>query len=186
MALKSPKYTVVSKNQVYEVRRYEPYILAQVEIESGFDDAVHLGFSPLASYIFGDNKARFHIPMTNPVTEERAGQPQKIAMTRPVTASPIGQGRYIVSFTMPGKYNLESLPQPNNKSIMFKAVAAHKDAVIRFSGRMNAKLFERKEVELRAALNKDGIKAKGAAVAAQYDPPWMPDIFRRNEILLEV
>jgi hypothetical protein len=186
MAIESPKYSVISKNPSYEVRLYEPYVVAQVEIESGFDDAVNLGFSPLAGYIFGDNKSRSHIAMTVPVTEEPAAAPQKIPMTRPVTAASSGPGRYRVSFTMPKKYSIETLPEPNNTSISFKALPAHKAAAIRFTGRMNARLFERKEKELRSSLESDGITVKSGAVAAQYDPPWIPGFLRRNEILLDI
>jgi len=31
MAIESPRYTVISKSPVYEIRQYEPYILAQVK-----------------------------------------------------------------------------------------------------------------------------------------------------------
>jgi len=53
---------------------------------------------------------------------------------------------------MPKKYSIETLPEPNNTSISFKALPAHKAAAIRFTGRMNARLFERKEKELRSSL----------------------------------
>lgn len=186
MAIESPKYAVISKSPVYEIRQYEPYILAQVEVDSGFDDAVNLGFSPLAGYIFGDNKSRSHIAMTVPVTEESAAASQKIPMTRPVTAAASGPGRYTISFTMPKKYSLETLPEPNNRAISFRALPAHKAAVIKFPGRMNAKLFERKEKELRGSLESDGFAAKSAAVAAQYDPPWIPGFLRKNEVLIDI
>jgi hypothetical protein len=87
---------------------------------------------------------------------------------------------------MPKKYSLETLPEPNNKSIAFKALPAHKAAAISFSGRMNARLFEKKEKELRASMESDGITPKSVAIAAQYDPPWVPGLLRRNEILIDV
>ena len=186
MAIESPKYSVVSKQPNYEVRQYEPYIQAQVEIESGLNDAVNEGFNILAGYIFGDNKARTRIAMTAPVTEELAAVPQKIPMTRPVTVAASGTGRYIVSFTMPHKYTIDTLPEPNNKRVYLREVAHHKVAAVRFPGRLKDNLFERKEKEIRSVLERDGIAPKSNSVAAQYDPPWVPGFLRRNEILIDI
>ena len=122
MATGSPQYTVSAKNPVFEIRRYEPYILAQVEIESDFDHAVSLGFQPLARYIFGENTARAHMPMMVPAPETPPIVPQKIAMTKPVAASASGQGRYTVSLTRPAKSTLKTIPEPNDRSIHIKAV----------------------------------------------------------------
>jgi hypothetical protein len=186
MAIESPRYTVATKTPVFEIRQYEPYIIAQVEIESDFDNAVNLGFQPLARYIFGNNPAKSHIPMTVTGSEAMTNVPQKIVMTRQVVASASGQGRYTVSFTRPAKCTLKTIPEPNDRSIRIKAVPAHKAAVIRFRGLMNARLFQRKEKELRAALEQQSLKFESGASAAQYDPPWIPGFFRRHEIIIEI
>jgi hypothetical protein len=65
-------------------------------------------------------------------------------------------------------------------------VAAHNAAAIRFRGRLNKELFQRKERQLRNALERDDIKTKSNSIAAQYDPPFIPGIFRKNEILIEI
>jgi hypothetical protein len=186
MAIESPNYRVISKQTDYEVRQYEPYIVAQVDIESEFDEAINNGFNILAGYIFGDNKARTHIAMTAPVTEEKSNAAQRIPMTRPVTATSSGNKRYTISFTMPQKYTYDTLPEPNNNSIRLKAVPAHKMAAIRFRGQLNARIFEQKEGELKKAVVRDGFKTKSNVIAAQYDPPFIPGFLRRNEVLVEI
>ncbi len=82
--VKSPEYTVEKKEDKVEIRRYPDYLLAQVDVSAEFDDAIGVGFSILAHYIFGGNKKRSSIPMTTPVTDETISS-EKIAMTAPVT-----------------------------------------------------------------------------------------------------
>ena len=40
--------------------------------------------------------------------------------------------------------------------------------------------------ELRAAMEKEGLRAVGEPVWARYDPPFMPWFLRTNEILVEI
>lgn len=54
----SPAYQVEEKEGKFEIRLYPGYILAQVDIEADFDNALGKGFSILASYIFGANKKK--------------------------------------------------------------------------------------------------------------------------------
>jgi hypothetical protein len=82
--VKSPEYIVEKKEDKIEIRRYPDYIMAQVDVTADFDDAIGIGFSILAHYIFGGNKKRSSIPMTTPVSEETVSS-EKIAMTAPVT-----------------------------------------------------------------------------------------------------
>ena len=87
---------------------------------------------------------------------------------------------------MPSKYTLESLPQPADKIISFRKVGKHRVAALRFSGNLNSKLATRKAKELEAWLAEGKYSRKGGFVFAQYNPPWIPGFFRRNEVLTEV
>ena len=51
MAIESPKYKTVYKNKKFEIREYEEYILAEVEIDGDFSSALQKGFRVLAGYI---------------------------------------------------------------------------------------------------------------------------------------
>ena len=191
MAIESPRYKTVQKDNKFEIREYEEYILAEVEIDGDFGSALQKGFRILADYIFGGNTSKARINMTVPVTEQAVVSEkvvsEKIEMTAPVTSSPVEEGKkYIIAFTMPSKYTLESLPEPENKTISFRKVGKQKVAALRFSGNLNSKLATRKAKELETWLNGNKYSKKTGFVFAQYNPPWIPGIFRRNEILTEV
>ena len=182
---KEPAYTVIKKEGEFEVREYEPYIMASVEVSSDFNGAMYSGFMKLFNYISGKNTNRSKIKMTAPVTEEHVSVSEKIPMTAPVTSEKAG-GSYIVSFIMPKGYTIDTLPVPDDKSITFRQVPAHKAAVIRFSGRMNEGLADKKIAELKAWLAKNGMEPRSGFLMAQYDPPWIPGFMRRNEIIVEL
>jgi len=186
MAIESPRYQTVHKDNKFEIREYEEYILAEVEIDGDFSSALQKGFRVLADYIFGGNTSKAHIKMTVPVTQQAAGS-EKIEMTAPVTSSPVEEGKkYIIAFTMPSKYTLETLPDPANKTISFRKVAKHRVAALRFSGNLNSKLATRKVKEMETWLHENKYSKKSGFIFAQYNPPWIPGLFRRNEVLAEV
>jgi hypothetical protein len=186
MAIESPQYKTVHKDRKFEIREYEEYVLAEVEIDADFGPALQKGFRVLAGYIFGGNVSRDRIDMTVPVTEQ-AVSAEKIDMTAPVISSSIEEGKkYRIAFTMPSKYTLENLPEPSNKTISFRKVGKNTVAALRFSGNLNSKLAVRKAKELETWLNENSYSKKGGFVFAQYNPPWVPGIFRRNEVLTEV
>jgi hypothetical protein len=186
MAIESPAYKVVYTEKKFEIRDYEEYILAEVEIESDFGSALQKGFRILAGYIFGGNTSKSRISMTAPVTEQAVAS-EKIEMTAPVTSTPVEEGKkYRITFTMPSKYTLGSLPDSINKTISFRKVVRHKVAALRFSGNLNSKLAIRKAKELETWLVANKYSKKNNLIFAQYNPPWIPGIFRRNEVLADV
>lgn len=186
MALENPKYQVLRKDGKFEIRQYEGYITAEVEIQSDYDSALRQGFRILASYIFGNNRKKEHIPMTAPVIEQDKEQGEKIPMTAPVTSRALGEGTHLVSFIMPSRYTLDTLPQPNSEEIKFREVEPHQVAALRFSGNLKAKLLDKKTQEMKQWLDQNNLAPKGGFVSAQYNPPWIPGFLRRNEILVEI
>ena len=83
MAIESPRYKTVQKDNKFEIREYDDYIVAEVEIDGDFGSALQKGFRVLADYIFGGNTSRSHINMTVPVTQQSVAS-EKIEMTAPV------------------------------------------------------------------------------------------------------
>ncbi len=77
--IEEPKYQVVKRTETYEIRRYEPYLIAEVDMTS--TDAA---FPVLAKYIFGDNQTKSQIKMTAPVVTDNKGKAEDIGMTAPV------------------------------------------------------------------------------------------------------
>ena len=198
----TPEYIIESKDEDFEVRLYPGYILAQVDVESDYDQAIGKGFQILANYIFGGNKKRSNIPMTAPVSGENVNASEKIPMTVPVTEESVESEKikmtvpvteediekhiYRISFTMPSKYTLETLPEPEDNRIFFKEVKNQKMAVIRFRGRVNHKLANKETEELKKWLNKEDIEPKSNFIVAQYNNPAVPGFFRKNEVMVKI
>jgi len=195
--VETPSYKLEKKEDGFEIRTYAAYILAQVDVESDFDGALRNGFEILAHYIFGGNRKKESISMTAPVSEEKVSgfeeipmmapvTSEKISMTAPVTEEQAGERVHRVSFAMPSRFTLETLPEPLDKRITFTVVESRKTAATRFSGRVHEKLAAQKTEELSDWLVRNGIVPKSNFVVALYNPPFIPGIFRRNEIILDI
>ena len=186
MGFENPPYQVLERDGQFELRQYDDYIVAEVTVEDGFDEALTRGFRILADYIFGNNRRSEHIAMTVPVTEQPRPESEKISMTAPVTSQPQGIGTHRIAFMMPSKYSLETLPQPIDARISFRAVGAHKAGVIRFSGSMNERAAATRKAELKAWLESKNLSTELPFAYASYSPPWIPPFWRRNEVIAEL
>jgi hypothetical protein len=176
---------VVRRDGPFELRRYEGYIRAVVHVAaSSYTEASNAGFSPLADYIFGNNRASDRIAMTAPVSAGRESG-EKIAMTAPVTATQTDDD-YAVSFTMPSGYSMENLPLPNNPRVILESVGPHVVAAVKFSGYMSDKGNAKAQEQLEEWMRQQGLTAAGEPVSAQYDAPWKPGFARHNEIMIPV
>lgn len=185
MSVESPEYEVLKHEGQFELRNYAPYLSASVRVRArDYAQATNVGFESLADYIFGNNHASDRISMTAPVTAGRACC-QKIAMTAPVTAQH-ADDEYVVSFTMPSGYTMETLPQPNNESVSIESVAAHRVAVVRFGGGFSGLKAAEETDRLMDWMAEQGLTPLGDPILALYDPPWKPGFARRNEIMVEV
>ncbi|HSP80058.1 MAG TPA: heme-binding protein [Myxococcaceae bacterium] len=186
--VEEPAYRVLGEQGGLELREYEPTIVAVTEVEGGFRESLEEGFRRLAGYIFGGNRPGEDISMTAPVAMQRhpsEGEGERIAMTAPVSARREGQS-WRITFVMPAEYTLETLPRPLDERVRLEPVPARKVAVLRFSGRATEEEAEARMAELRERLSRQGLRATGEPVLAQYNPPWTPPFLRRNEILVPV
>jgi hypothetical protein len=181
LAIEEPSYTVLRAYPQFEVRRYEPCVVAQTLVEAAPDAAANQGFRLLAGYIFGQNHGSRSIEMTAPVGQA----PARIAMTAPVAQSAATSG-YLITFTMPRAWTLQSLPQPNDPRVTLRAVPQRTVAVLRYSGGWSQARYLEQLQQLETALAQAGLRWHGAPVWARYDPPWKLWFLRRNEIWLEL
>lgn len=182
-ATEEPAFETVASDGRIEIRQYDPIIVAETEVSGGMRDASSSGFRVLADYIFGNNKARSEIAMTAPVTRTPS---TKIEMTAPVTRTPSDGGNWTVSFTMPSKWTMETLPVPNNPAVSIREVPGELMATIRFSGSGRMETHREKQAELEDWMASNGYEATGPARYAGYDAPWKPSPLRRNEVLIPV
>jgi effector-binding domain-containing protein len=186
MSIESPKYKVVERDNKFEIRDYEKYIVAEVDVEASYNGALNTGFGILAGYIFGGNSARASIAMTAPVTEKNAQKSEKIQMTKPVSAYQKQGQVYTISFSMPSKYMLDTLPRPNDANIRLREVPARRVVALRFSGSLNERLVTKKTSELMEWLKQKNLNPKSPVASCQYNPPWIPGPFRTNEVIVTI
>ena len=187
MATEEPKFTLLEKDQSFELRLYEPKILAEVLVSGTMREASSKGFKLIADFIFGNNIATSgkseKISMTAPVLIEPHAE--KISMTAPVNVEQSGAG-WKVNFVMPSQYTLETLPKPNNPLVKIKPIPAKKFAVIQFSGLVDEEKMAKKVNDLEQWISTKQLKVLGNAELARYNPPWTLPFLRRNEVLIEV
>jgi hypothetical protein len=184
MATEEPTYTVAVHQDEFEVRDYPALIVAEVIVSGTRDEASNAGFRLLAAYIFGGNTRRQSIAMTAPVLQERATR-ETIAMTAPVNQSG-ADGAWVVRFTMPSTYTLETLPTPNDARVRLVPVSAQRYAVVRFSGLAKPDDIERRTGTLRTFMAQQQLSAAGAPLLARYNPPWALWFMRRNEVWIPI
>ena len=180
--VEKPNYKVFQSEQNIEIKQYEPMIIAEVEVDGKCEDAIGEGFRLLADYIFGNNTVQQVISMTAPVQQK---ENQKIAMTAPVQQQSMGKS-WRMSFVMPSKYKLDSLPVPNNNRVRLKEILTKKFVVIEFSGTNSNENVTEHEDQLMSYIEANQIKIIGSPKYAFYNAPWTLPFLRRNEVMIEI
>jgi len=185
MATEEPKFQLLEKQGEFELRLYEPMLVAETWVSGSLNQAGSRGFRIIADFIFGNNISAAgggqEIAMTAPVTM----QPEsvEIAMTAPVTMEQ-HDGRWRVHFVMPSKYTYETLPKPNNPAVNIRQIPEKNYAVIAFSGFAGDRKTAQKTEELFAWMHARNLTPIGNPEMARYDPPWRLPFFRRNEVMI--
>ena len=186
MATEEPDFKLILEEGEFQIREYDPKIIAQVEVVGNFDEASSRGFKLLADYIFGNN-----------ILE---GESQKISMTTPVEMSPLAENllitspvmddqvndKWLINFVMPREYSLDTLPKPNNSQVKIIETPKEKFAVIVFSGLVREISYTEKAELLSNYLEENGLTQQGAIKIARYNPPWTLPFFRRNELMVRI
>ncbi|MGL5053820.1 MAG: SOUL family heme-binding protein, partial [Cetobacterium sp.] len=144
--------------------------------------ATNIGFKKLAKYIFGENNTKDKIAMTAPVVQEKN---EKIAMTSPVIQEKQGDN-WIMQFSMPKKYTIETLPIPIDSDILIKQIPEKKVAVLIYSGLLTESKINLKTTELQTWLSQNNYKEISSPRSSGYDPPWTIPFFRKNEITIDI
>ena len=181
MAIEEPSYEVVQQLDGAEVRRYAPYIVAEVLVAGTAERAGSEAFPILAGYIFGRNKGARKFDMTAPLTQ--AAVPVELEMTAPITQAP-APGGHVVQFVLPKGVTLASAPEPIDPRVQLREVPGGRVAAIRYSGFWSHANFEEHLGKLQAALCAAQLRWTGEPILARYNPPFTPWFLRRNEVWL--
>ena len=162
------KYSVVKAEKGFELRYYPPATFATVKSSAkSYRELSSSGFRKIAGYIFGGNESSTKIAMTSPVHMD------------------INEKESSMSFVMPSKYDLESLPKPNDAKVEIHETPGEYLAAIEFGGFANDASIRKHADELKQLLNGKGIKIIGNFRYLGYNPPYQI-IARKNEIVVAV
>tara|TARA_B100001146_G_scaffold80383_1_gene71337 strand:- start:2809 stop:3480 length:672 start_codon:yes stop_codon:yes gene_type:complete len=185
LAIESPKYTVIYKDDVVEYRQYEPYIVAEtfVDNSSSYRAASNEGFMRLFRYITGNNNSQSNIEMTAPV--QQAAASEEIAMTAPVQRVETPEG-WSVAFMLPSEFTMETAPLPTDERIVLRKIPGNLMAVVRHSGRWTERNYEKHKEQLLESIEAAAIESVGVVESAAYDAPYVLPFLRRNEVMIEV
>ncbi len=167
-----------------EIRQYPSFLAAEVEVEGSRKEAAKKGFLILAKYIFGKNIAKEKVAMTSPVNQQEKSQ--KIAMTSPVRQSENSDKNWVIQFTMPKEFTIDTLPTPENDKIKFKQIASKKVISIRFTGGWNDKNLTENKQKLMEFISEKKLTKIGSPIISYYDDPFTFPWNRRNEIIQEI
>jgi hypothetical protein len=172
MSYEEPKYEIIKKTDIYEVRRYEQRAVAQAKY-----DKENSGFRILFDYISGENESATDVAMTIPVA-----QSTEINMTAPVTQTNT-RGKMVMQFFLPKKYTKETAPRPKDGRIDIIDLPTTYYAVISYSGFASEKNFQTHHRKLKNALDESRITVSGPPIRATYNSPFTLPFFRRNEAM---
>jgi hypothetical protein len=183
MAIEKAKYSVLEKEDGFEIRKYDPQIVAETFVEGDLEKAGNEGFRRLYAYISGENTTKQSISMTAPVSQETGSK--KIAMTAPVKQEK-KDNRWRITFLMPAEYTLKTLPEPNDTRVRLTEESGRLMVAVKYSGTWSEEGYEENRVLLEEYIQKRGLTKTGEPVWARYDPPFMPWFLRRNEVLIPI
>ena len=126
--LEQPSHIVLEREGKFEIRQYENILLSSVKISGDQYSALRKGFKPLAGYIGAKEREGIKISMTAPVIQSSGNV----------------ENEWVVSFSMPSKYNKVSLPNPKNDQVFTEEMMQTIAAVLRFSGNANQQLLDKR------------------------------------------
>lgn len=167
-AIEKPRYELVAKDGAFELRKY-PVIRVVSAPMPGMENRDD-SFRKLFRYISGENVAQRKIPMTAPVfmDEGPGGKP--------------GRNSGVMSFMIPEKIVRQGVPAPADKALEVTEIGQGTFAVFRFKGWNKPERREAASLALEDAIRQRKFKTVGEPFFAFYDPPWIPEWFRRNEV----
>jgi len=167
------EFRVLQTFRDFEVRDYEPCVLAEVKVSAEYSTASSAAFSSLFKYISKGNKKSEKIAMTAPV----------IAAHRAESVEP---DDWYVSFVMPSGSKFGHLPHPNDPRVVLRELDVETCIAMSFRGRATAELSERKIKELRSAAERENIAISSENRICRFDPPFKPGFLQYNEIVIPV
>ena len=169
--LENPKYTILEKNNHFQIRKYDEMTIAKITTVGERYEGLRKGFIPLARYIGA---------------KDREGP--KISMTAPVMQQKKEYNNWEISFFMPSKFKENQLPISKNDKIEITTISSSILAVITFNGIANKELLEKKLSKLIKGIQEINYKKipETVPIYSYYNDPSTPGFLRKNEIMIPV
>ena len=163
MAYEEAKYSIVYQNDVYEIRNYRDRLAIQANYTKQ-----NRAFQKLFKYISGSNNNSTKIDMTIPAIQSNES------------------GSKIMQFFLPSNFTKKNAPTPTDKELKLIIIEQGYYAVIKYSGRLSEKNFDKRRKILKNNLLQDNIGILSSAIRATYNGPFTLSFLRRNEVMFRV
>ena len=168
---KRQEFRVLQTYSDFEMREYQPCVIAEVKVSAAYSTASSAAFSSLFKYISKGNKASEKIAMTAPV----------IAAQR---ANKTEADEWFVSFVMPSGSTYGHLPHPNDPRVILRDLDKETCVAMSFRGKATAALSKKMTEKLRASAAKANIALSDETRICRFDPPFKPGFLQYNEIVI--
>lgn len=159
----SPNYTVLRKDNAFELRHYDKFYTSSINQSSLSGNS---GFGVLFSYISGKNDVNKKIAMTVPVINELKDEMS-------------------MEFVVPKEY-YQDIPKPTDKRVAIKEHPEKDYAVYSFSWFSSQHKIDSIQEKLENWIKDNKWTTKGSFILARYNPPMTPPFLRKNELMIEI
>jgi len=167
------EFQVIRTYGNFEIREYQPCVLAEVKVSAQYSTAASSAFGSLFNYISRGNKSSQKISMTAPVIAS-----QKDAST--------SKDEWYVSFVMPSGSTFGHLPHPKDPQVILRELGPETCIAMPFRGKATEEKSDQMVQELRAAAAKEKIALSSETRICRFDPPFKPGFMQYNEIVIPV
>jgi hypothetical protein len=158
-------FSTVTRDGDFSVRDYPGLRVAEVVVPGLRQAALSVGFTRLADYVFGRERAAKRLPV-------------------PVLSDGDEDGRgWRTRFLLPAGATIEALPDPE-EGVRLRTLPARRIAALRFAGLDSEGALDAYEAELRAWIGRNGLSPAGPVEHAFYNSPFTPALLRRTEVLI--
>jgi len=165
------EFRVLEKRDGFEVREYQPCVIAEVQVSAHYSSAASSAFGSLFRYIAKGNTSSEKIAMTAPV----------IAAQRAEKSDP---NEWFISFVMPSGSTYGRLPHPNDPQVKLRELDTEVCVALSFRGKATEELSAKKTEELRAKAAAANIALSDETRICRFDPPFKPGFLQYNEIVI--
>jgi len=163
MAYEESPFNIVNQTEVYEIRHYVDRLAVQATYNNQSSS-----FRMLFNYISGENTDSEKVKMTTPVTQYEESS------------------KMVMQFFLPSKFTKKIAPVPTDPRVELITIKEGYYAVIKYSGRLIDKHFNKHKKILKENLIEDKIEIISPAIKATYNGPFTLPILRRNEAMFRV